>query len=280
MRSVRRFSVYHSVQFFLLFTTLSALTSCAGNSDPAQQAQALHSLQPILSAAQVAEVHSTFPNFSPELFDPSINPMDANSLVPATFSPAYFFGPATAGTYSRTTLGLNLNLNGFDSPNQPMYLPSNGIYFDRQGNSFPISLGPFTLVPLNDLEARLNVPLSPNAPVLNLDRRRARIDPAEIDQIMLTVRNSVATKLPAVMGVNFDSCDITIEPAIFYVSATNFGNIWAGGTTERLGNGRYRIRVEVFYINGQQRIADWREFLVHEAINFFVLSVGRDDLAR
>jgi hypothetical protein len=194
--------------------------------------------------------------------------------------PALFLGGLVSAESVRTPLGLQVAPNGFDLSDQPMLLPSDGPYFDRQLNQYSFTLGTVDLIPLHNLEGRMHVPLTPNPPILTVDRRRLRIDPNEIDRIMFTVRDSVAMRFPQAMNVDLSRCDIIIEPTIFYITGTNFGNTWAGGAIEELGNGRYRIRVSVFYINGQRRVADWREFLVHEAINFLVLAIGRADLAQ
>lgn len=265
--------------YVFILVTLLMLASCAGSGDPPQHTPLGH-LEPILSTQQVAQVRSTFLDFSPELFDQGANPMDPATFIPGKFSPALFLGPTIPGAYVRTPLGLNVNLNGFDGPNQPMLLPASGTYFDRQLNAYSISLGQYDLVPLYNLENRMQLALTPNPPILTVDRRRLRIDPTEIDRIMFTVKDSVAMRFPQAMNVDLARCDIIIEPTIFYITGTNLGNTWAGGAIEELGNGRYRIRVAVFYINGQRRVADWREFLVHEAINFLVLAIGRGDLAQ
>jgi hypothetical protein len=57
------------------------------------------------------------------------------------------------------------------------------------------------------------------------------------------------------------------------------GDTWAVGLTETIPGGKYRITVAVFYVNGNRVQNDWRKALIDEAINFFVLSIGRPDLA-
>ena len=193
---------------------------------------------------------------------------------------ALFFGPPRPQGMKPTSKEILLETNGFDGPQQPQLLPSAGTYFDRQGNQFTFELGQVTLNPLNDLESRMQVPLSPGAPVIVADRRIARLDPAEVAQILQSVQSSMAIKLPEVATVDLRRCEVVIEPSIFFVRGSNFGDTWAGGMTEDLGNANYRLHVMVFYISSERRVADWREYLVSEAINFFVLSVGRRDLAR
>ncbi len=235
---------------------------------------------PLLSAQQIATVRETLPHFKPEQFAPGLNPLDAASFAPGNFMPAFFLGDPQSSGFVTTPLGLPVDLRGFDLPDQPMLIPSDGTYFDRQLNKYSFTLGAVDLVPLHNLESRMQLPLTLNPPTLTVDRRGARIDPNEIDRIMFAVKDSVAMRFPQAMNVDLSRCEIIIEPTIFYVTGTNFGNTWAGGAIHELGNGRYRIRVVVFYINGQRRVADWREFLVHEAINFLVLAIGRADLAQ
>ena len=86
-------------------------------------------------------------------------------------------------------------------------------------------------------------------------------------------------RLPAVASVEPRRCEVVIEPTIMYVQGSNFGDVWAGGMTVPSGTGTFRIHVVLFYITGDRRVTDWREFLVSEAINCYVLAVGRSDLA-
>lgn len=125
----------------------------------------------------------------------------------------------------------------------------------------------------------MNVGPTPGALRIEVDRRESRLDLNEVDRIMYDVRDAVATRLPQVANVDPRNAQIVLEPTIFYVRGSNFGDTWAGGATTPLGNNAYRIRVLFFYINSQRRVMDWREFLIHEAINFYVMSVGRPDLA-
>ena len=120
---------------------------------------------------------------------------------------------------------------------------------------------------------------TPGAPIFTYDRRNARIDPSEVESILRAVQTAVATYLPAAAQVDVRQCEVVIEPSIFYMNSSNLGNLWAGGVTHDLGGGRFRLRVMILYINGNGEVFDWRQFLVDEALNFFVISVGRRDLA-
>jgi hypothetical protein len=170
--------------------------------------------------------------------------------------------------------------NGFDLPDISDPLPSTGLYYDRQGVQYSFSLNIDTFRPLNDLEQRMGVPLSSNAPTIQVDRRTPKVSMAEVESILFQVRDSLAMRFAEIANVDPARVEIVVEPSTFYVLNSNFGDSWAGGFTRPLNAGRYRIHVMFFYISSQRRIADWREYLISEAINFYVLAIGRPDLAR
>jgi hypothetical protein len=236
-------------------------------------------LQPILSDSEVAVVRQTFPAFQPELIAEGFNPNGGGQFTPQNFSPAVFFGPPNTRGMRQTDGGIFLETNGYDGASLVESLPPTGTYFDRLRTPYEFQLGPVELNPLNQLESRMKTSLTSNPPKILLDRRKARVDPADVDLIMYRVRDAVAMRLPAVASVEPRRCEVVIEPTIMYVLRSNFGDVWAGGMTVPLGNGNFRIHVVLFYITGDRRVTDWREFLVSEAINCYVLAVGRSDLA-
>jgi len=173
-----------------------------------------------------------------------------------------------------------LETNGFDQATQSGLMPPQGTYFDRQGNSFTFELAAIVLDPLSDLESRMGYAPTFAGPKISVDQRQARLDAAEVDTILSGVQKAVAVYFPDAANVAPQLAEIVIAPSIFYVRGSNLGDTWAGGLTESLGSGRYRLTVVVFYIDGQRRVVQWSQYLAGEAINFYVLSVGRPDLAR
>ncbi|NDQ56793.1 MAG: hypothetical protein GZ088_06930 [Acidipila sp.] len=234
--------------------------------------------QPTMSQSQIAVVQQTFPNFIPSEIAPGTVLGDGSGLVPSNFLPAKFFGEPSITGAETTPLGVSVQTNGYDGGVQPVFVADHGTFFDFQNNSFQFQLGPLDLVPLNKLESRMHVSFTPNSPILTVNRRSERVDLAEVDRILLSVQSSLALQLPAVAQVDVRNCRITLEPTIFYVQDSNFGSSWAGGSTHADGNGKYSLRLAVFYISNGRVIANWQMLLVDEAINFFVLSVGRPDL--
>ncbi len=234
--------------------------------------------QPVLTDEQVTVVRNTFSEFQPELFLDGKVP--AGSFVPSNFTPAFFLGPPRAQGTRPTPRGVAIETNGFDLLDKPEFLSSTGTYFDRALQPFSVNLGETTLSPLNELEARMQVPFTTGAPVIRVDRRKVRLDVGEVESILFSVRDALALRFPQIADVDPRNAEIVIEPSIFYVRNSNLGDGWAGGLVTSIGGGRYRIHVMVFYVSGQRRVADWREYLISEAINFYVLSIGRPDLAR
>jgi hypothetical protein len=263
------------------------LCSCFMNGDPRQGIIWPHpgpDWKPILSQSQIEIVRQTLPNFGPEVFAPGTDPTKENALTPFNFSPALFFGAPVPQGMRPTPLGIQVETNGYDGAPQPVVLPSQGTYFDRRLTPHQFTLPIIQRSPLNVLQGRMGLPLTPNAPVLSVNLTEGRVDLTEIDSAMLFIRDQLATLLPAVAGVDPRNYEIVIEPTIFYVAGTTIGNTWVGGLTEPLGGGRYRSDVLAFYmvfhLDGSTTMANWKDFLEDEAINFYVLSVGRNDLAR
>ncbi len=126
----------------------------------------------------------------------------------------------------------------------------------------------------------MHVPLTVGAPVLTVNRRSGRVDLSDVDRILLAVQSSLALRLPQIASVDIHKCQIAIEPSLFYVQHSNFGAGWAGASTEDLGNGNFKLHLAVFFMSRAQKvIVNWQMYLVDEAINFFVLAIGRPDLA-
>jgi hypothetical protein len=239
-------------------------------------------LNPVMTSQQVATVRQTFPFFQPEEFTPGVNPSNPVKFTPNDFEPAQFFGPAQPQGMTPTPSGILLETNGYDLPDQPLLLGTTGTYFDRvSGQPYQFSLGKIVRSPLNILEERMGVPDTPDAPTISIDLRNDRIDPAYVDNLLFTIRSQLAIAFPQIMDVDPRNCEVVIEPSVFYVHGSNYGNTWAGGLTEYLGGGRYRIHLEVFYISGGTRlITNWADYMVDEATNFYVASIGRPDLER
>jgi len=232
-----------------------------------------------LSLQQVEDVRLSFPDFEPERFAPGTDPRNRSALRPSNFTPAKFFGLPSLATSDRTPIGIVVHSSGYLYPRPPEILPSRVTYYDPWNTSYDLTMDTISISPRNKIEERLGVPYSALPNYLEFDRRRWHTDLAEVDRIMLTVRDELAIYLPAVGGVDPTNCEIIISSTIFWVPSSNFGPTWAGGLTENLGN-QFRITLVLFYISGDRRMADWRMFLVDEAINFYVISIGRGDLAR
>lgn len=265
---------------FLLFLLLLAPGCVTRQSDESSWPLRPPSWQPILSDGEVAIVRQTFPEFHAEIFASGFNPNGGAAYTPGNFSPALFFGVPLAEGMKPTPAGVMLETNGYDGSHVAELLPPKGTYFDRFRNPYEFELGSFVFDPLDQLEARMGVSRTPGAPRITVDRRKVRVDPSEVDRILLGVRQAIAQRFPEIAGVDPRRCEVVIEPTTFYATGTNYGDTWAGGMTRPLGNGSYRLHVLVFYINGERHIFDWREFLVSEAINCYVSAIGRTDLVR
>ena len=265
-----------------------ATSSCgyAGAGDPPGplSSSACPSCKPILAPQQVSVVQEVFPKFQPEGFSPGTDPLMAPALVPSDFSPAEFLGPPIPAAAEQTPMGISVETNGYDGTAVLSELPSPGVYFDRSLQPHTFTLGVVNRSPLNLLQGRMGVPLTPDAPTVNIDLRASQVNLTRIDEDMVFIRDQLSEQLPAIAGVDPTNAKIVIEPSIFYVYGSNFGNTWAGGVTEATGGGHYMIHLADFYItfdpSGNMVIVNWEDYLVDEAINFYVLSVGRPDLAR
>jgi hypothetical protein len=260
--------------------TLSACGSSISSPDPQSLSSTLN-WQPLMSQSEMDTVRQTFPNFIPAKVAPGSSVGSGLPPDPSTFAPALFLGEPTPQSSELTPSGIEVETNDYDGPGQPVLLPDHGTYFDSQNNPYQFQLGPLDLVPLNKLEARMHVPLTVGAPVLTVNRRSGRVDLVDIDRILLAVQSSLAIRLPQVASIDIHHCRISIEPTIFFLQQSNFGPGWAGASTQDLGNGNFRTRLTVFFISGDSKvIVNWQMYLVDEAINFFVLSIGRPDLAQ
>ncbi len=258
---------------------IALLQGCSGAS-PIQESAVGHDWYSPLSASDLATIRQTFPDFMPELFAPGTDPLNRLALRPTNFRPARFFGEAVTMAAHTTTQGVELEFNGYDTTRTPDQIGASGTYFDPQRNPIPVQFGIVEVAPLNKIEARMNLPLTPGAPAVVYDRRDWRVRSEEVDRILVEVRDSLALRLPNVANVPLSTCRVTIRSSIFYVQGSNFGDTWAGGVTRTTSGGKYHLEVSVFYISAQRLVTDWRAYLIDEAINFFVLSVGRGDLAR
>jgi hypothetical protein len=232
-----------------------------------------------MSPAEITAVQQSFPKFVPARVAPGSSTGPGIVYDPNTFAPPLFLGQPVTGATVFTPLGIEVETNGFDALEQPVLLPATGTYFDSNANPFQFQLASLDLAPLNKLEARMHVASTSGAPSLTIDRRSGRVLLADIDRILLAVQSSMAMRLPQVASVDIRRCRITIESTLFYVSNSNLGAGWAGGSTRDLGDGNFRIHLAVFFISGDSKvIVDSQMFLVDEAINFFALAIGRPDL--
>lgn len=230
---------------------------------------------PIFSAQEVATVRQTFPLYQPSLIAPG-TPLDSSQFTPDNFAPAMFFGPPNPRGLVPTPSGIQLETNGYDEVVPPT-LPASGTYFHLDGSQYTFTLQPITRSPLNILQGYMGVAQTQNAPTVTIDLTKTKVDPTYLDTLMLTLRSQYAMALPAIANVDPRNAEIVIEPTIFFVEGSDFGNTWAGGLTESLGGGRYRIHLVVFYIADLN--FNWADFLIDEALNFYVISAGRPDLA-
>lgn len=239
---------------------------------------------PILSSQEVAVVRETFPGFEPEEFGPGTNPV-TSALVPSNFVPADFFGAPDSGSVEYTPVfNIPVTTNGYDGVSGPADVPDQVFYFTRGLTERKIPLGTVYRSPLNLLEQRMGVTLTPDAQTVAIDLRERRVSLSRIDQDMSFIRDQLAIRLPAVANVDPANVHVVIEPSIFYAYGTNDGDIWAGGLTTPLGSGHYLIQLADYYITFDSRgnpiVTNWEDYLVDEAVNFYVLSIGRNDLAR
>jgi hypothetical protein len=262
-----------------IFASLVIVSGCAllsGHSSGILQPHPGADWQPILSPGQISAIRQLFPLYQPALLAPG-TPLDSNALWPGNFAPEMFFGPPNPQGFQLTPAGIRLETNGYDQAVPPT-LPSDGTYYDLNGNPYPFTLAKIVRSPLNILQTYMGVPQTPNAPTIAIDPIKTRVDPTYVDNLMFALRSQYAMALPGIANVNPQNVEIVIEPAIFYVGGSGGGGSWAGGLTEPLGHGRYRIHLQLFQIT-KAEVNNWSDFLIDEGLNFYVLSVGRPDLA-
>jgi hypothetical protein len=259
------------------------------SSDPPQGSQgtvdrpACTGCAPLLTAQQVAVVRQTFPDFQPDEFSPGTSP-SASTLVPANFVPAEFFGPPNPASAERTPqLNISVLTNGYDAALYPAQVGPAGTYFTGALTAQQFTLGTIYRSPLDLLQQRMGLPQTHDAPTVAINLSDGRVDLSKIDQDMIFIRDQESQVLPAIANVNPANAKIVIEPTIFYAYGTNDGDIWVGGLTSQQPDGSYVIQLARFYITfdsqGHIIISNWEDFLVDEATNFYVLSIGRSDLA-
>lgn len=258
------------------FVVLAGCALLAGHDSSIVQPQPGPDWQPILSAEQIAAVRQLFPLYQPALIAPG-TPRDFSMLSAGNFAPEMFFGPANPQGFRATPAGIQLETNGYDQA-IPLTLPTGGTYYDINGSAYTFKLAGITRSPLNILQGYMGIAQTPNAPTITIDPTGTRVDPGYVDTLMFTLRSQYAMALPDIANVNPQNTEIIIEPTIFYVGGSGSGGSWAGGLTEPLGDGRYRIHLQLFYIT-KAEVNNWSDFLIDEALNFYVLSVGRPDLA-
>lgn len=271
-----------ALRFCCFIGVVSVLTmnSCV-HSTAIVDSKADASWQSNMTSAQIAVVRSAFPDFQPELFKPGTDPNDRSKLGVSNFQPARFFGPGNQQSQLTTTpAGIIVETLGFDVMMVPPALPLNPPYYDPSGALYNLDLRLQRVSALHKIEERLGMPPSSSGPWIEYDPTGWQVSTVEIDRILSEVRNSIAIQLPQVQNVPLSRCQVRIEPTIFWVQNSNFGNTWAGGLTRSLPGGHYRLHLALFYVNGQRVQNDWRRLLIDEGINCLVLSIGRPDLAR
>lgn len=174
--------------------------------------------------------------------------------------------------------GIMVETNGFDSPGMVSPLLFQGTYFDCAGNPFTYSLSAVSWSPLNLYQSQDGIQQTAGAATETVDLTEGRVSLTEIDSTLHFVQQQLAIAIPAVANVDEHNVEIVIEPTLFYVTNTSNGNVWAGGMTENLGGGKFRIHVAMFYmhqpVNGVQNVINWKDDLVFEAMNFYLESVN------
>jgi hypothetical protein len=233
---------------------------------------------PTISGADLAIVQQVFPLYLPTMVSPGTSLCGSGPFLPTNVSPSSFFGAGQSEDMKPTPGGIMVQTNGFDSPNVATPLPSEGTYFDCSDQPFIFNLDVVSPSPLNLYQAQDGIAQTPGAAAESVDLNEGTVSLAEIDSTLQFVKQQLAIALPAVAGVDEHNVEIVIEPTIFYVTDTNFGNTWAGGMTQSLGGGKYRIHVVVFFmyqpVNGNYTVANWKDYLIFEAMNFYLESVG------
>ena len=231
----------------------------------------------VFSAGQIATVRETFPDFEPPKVEPTVSLSDPAKLTGYVFEPARFFGAASPKGYRQLASGALVETNGYDCP---VNLQKNtGTYFDLVGNKQQFALQVRTIDPRNQLRGRMGLPAlsSHNSPLITADYGRPCADIAEIQDVIAKTKEALAAEFPEIASVSEIDVRITLEPTIFWVIGSNFGDTWAGGVISKDGS-QFAVRVILFYIsNSDFRIADWREFLVWEMTNYYLLKIGKPE---
>ncbi len=248
------------------------LASCAGVvpmkmtlSDPAPN------WQPALTNTEIAIVRQQFPSFVPELFAPGTSPTNRATLTSDNFAPAEFFGPANPQGFKATPYGIPLETNGYDQ-SVPVSLPSSGTYIGPTGANIPFTLGLITEYPLNYLEGHVGTMLhSPNGSPLTIDLSKTRVDPSYVDTLMLELQTQFATIDSRIGNVDPRSCNIVIEPTVFFEHiGSNSAAVTDGYTSGIGGNpGPFTIHVALFYITAEGRVYNWADSLIAQAAQFY-----------
>ena len=255
------------------------LHSCAAGQGRMVDASPSSDWAPILTSQQIARVQESFPQFQPETFKPFTDVTNPDSFTPEDFSPALFFGKPIPSAVVQTPKGISVQTNGFDNNHGIKLLPATGTYFDRNGTPYTFELGIISRSPQNILERYMGRPQTPNAPTVEIDLRMGSVDLAYLEQLMYELRDQLSSALPDIAQVDPANCSNVIEPSILYATNTDYGESYARGLTESLGENRYRLHVLAFYMSVSSSPADWADYLVDEGLNCYVLSVGRPDLA-
>lgn len=233
--------------------------------------------KPALTAQQIATVRQAFPLFLPALYAPGFGPMSPpESYGPSNLDPEQFFGmPHPQGFKPTPLLGILLETNGFDGARVADPVPTGGTYYDLMGNPYTLNMNVITRCPLNILRGYMNLGPEQNAPLITIDPTRTRVSPAEIDNLMLTLRGQFAMAIPEIANVDPRNAEIVIESSYFYVSGIGY----AHGFTEQIDNTHYKIHLSVFDIDRFKSLSNWQDVMVDEALNFYVFSTGNSGLA-
>lgn len=262
----------------LVLLVIQTISACGYSSSDVVAPKVQSNWVPTISEVNLPIVQQFFPLFEPTRVSPGTSLCGSGPFTPANVAPGSFLGAAQSQGMKATPNGVMVETNGFDSSNLPAPLLSQGTYFDCADNPFTYILDPVSELPLNLYQSQSGIPQTPGAAAESIDLREGGVSLSEIDDTLQFVQQQLAIVLPAVASVDEHNVEVVIEPTIFYVTDTNFGNSWAGGMTESLGGGKYRIHVVVFFmhqpVNGEYTITNWREYLVFEAMNFYLESVG------
>jgi len=232
----------------------------------------------VLTMEQISRVRETFPDYEPPKASPAARLSNPAQLTRYSYQPARFFkAPSPTGYRLISKFGLRVENNGYECP--PNLLKRTGTYFSLQGSAVPFELRQTKFDPRNSLRGRMGVPplQTHSSPIIASDYAMACADLEEIENVIAKTKEAIAAEFPETALVQESDLQITIEPTIFWVAGSNFGDTWAGGATKKDGS-QYQIRVILFYVSQTDfRIADWREFLVWEMTNYYLLKIGRPE---